>query len=408
MKWTSFKGELQEELGSILRYWMEFMPDEQEGGFYGRIDGTGKVVADAPKGVVLNSRILWTFSAAFTHTKEPAYLPVAQRAYDYILAHFIDQEYGGVYWSVDHEGHTLNDRKQVYGLAFALYGLSEYYLATGEKTALDKAIALFRLIEQYSYDPEYKGYLEAFTRDWQPLEDLRLSEKDANVQKTANTHLHILEAYANLYRAWPDKLLARQITGLIKLFFDHMVHNGHLLLFFDKDWTQRSSLVSYGHDIEAAWLIQDAAETVGDLGWIDYSRMLAITMASAAEEGLDKDGGLWYEREADRLVEEKHWWPQAEAMLGFFNAWQVSGNKAWLERSQANWNFVKRYIRDPKEGEWWWGVQKDHSPMPGEDKAGFWKCPYHNSRACMQIIRRTEQMTTDPQVINPEEPPLAG
>jgi mannobiose 2-epimerase len=187
-----------------------------------------------------------------------------------------------------------------------------------------------------------------------------------------------------------------------------MVRNGHLLLFFDKDWTQRSSLVSYGHDIEAAWLIQDAAGTVGSFGWIDYSRRLAITMARAAEEGLDEDGGLWYEREADRLIEEKHWWPQAEAMLGFFNAWQVSGHKAWLERSQASWNFVKRYIRDPEGGEWWWGVQKDHSPMPGEDKAGFWKCPYHNSRACMQIIRRTEQLTADPEVINPEEPPLAG
>jgi mannobiose 2-epimerase len=390
MNLASYKEELKEELGSILRYWMQFTPDYNEGGFYGRIDGENKVVAGAPKGVVLNSRILWTFSAAWSHTKEPPYRQVAQRAYEYLLAHFLDREYGGVYWSVDHRGTPLNDRKQIYGLAFCLYGLSEYYIATGEQAALDEAIALFRLIEQFSYDGERKGYYEAFARDWKPLEDLRLSEKDANVQKTMNTHLHILEAYANLYRAWPDALLQERIRGLLEVFARYMAEEttGHLVLFFDGDWTIRSSMVSYGHDIEASWLLQESAGIAGDKGWMEKTRQLALKMALAAAEGLDGDGGLWYEREGGCLVREKHSWPQAEAMLGFFNAWQVSGDEVWLQRSLASWNFVKHTIRDPEWGEWWWGVREDHSPMRGEDKAGFWKCPYHNSRACMEIIRR--------------------
>src|SRR5258708_22716043 len=360
----------KEELGSILRYWMEFTPDHRQGGFYGRIDGEGKVIADAPKGVVMNSRILWTFSSAWSHTKEPAYRPVAQRAYEYRLGHLIARVHGGVYWSVDDGGAALNDRKEIYGLAFCLYGLSEYYLATGEQAALDEAIALFRLIERYSYDRERKGYYEAFARDWKPLEDLRLSEKDANVQKTMNTHLHILEAYANLYLAWPDALLKERIGGLLEVFDRYMVEDstGHLVLFFDEDWTVRSSMVSYGHDIEASWLLQDSAGVTGDPGWMEKTGRVVLKTARAAAEGLDSDGGLWYERGEDHLVREKHWWPQAEAMIGFLNAWQVSGDEVWLERSLASWNFVKHFIRDPKGGEWWWGVQKDHTPMPGQDK----------------------------------------
>jgi mannobiose 2-epimerase len=390
MNLTDYKKELEEELGSILRYWVQFTPDYKEGGFYGRIDGDDKVAPGSPKGVVLNSRILWTLSAAFSHTREPAYLSVAQRAYEYLLTHFLDREYGGVYWSLDHTGAILNDRKQIYGLAFCLYGLSEYYIATGQPGALEEAITLFRLIEQHSYDRERKGYYEAFARDWRQLEDLRLSEKDANVQKTMNTHLHILEAYANLYRAWPDALLLERIKGLLEVFTRYMIDGatGHLVLFFDGDWTVRSSLVSYGHDIEAAWLLQESAVITGDKEWIEKTGQLALKMALAAAEGLDGDGGLWYEREGEHLMQEKHWWPQAEAMIGFFNAWQVSGDDRWLERSAASWQFVKQYIKDPPGGEWRWGVGADHSPMPGQDKAGFWKCPYHNSRACMEIIRR--------------------
>jgi cellobiose epimerase len=387
---AGYKKELELELESILRYWMDNTLDAAQGGFFGRIGEEGKVYPEAPKGVVLNSRILWTFSAAYRHTRDSRWLPVAKRAYEYILAHFIDTRFGGVFWSVDHLGAMLDGRKQIYGLAFCLYGLSEYYLATGDQPALEEAITLFRLIERYSYDPRKKGYYEAFTREWRQPEDLRLSPKDANEQKTMNTHLHILEAYANLYRVWPDNVLKDRIAGLLDVFTRHIVDvgTGHLVLFFNEDWEPRSSIVSYGHDIEAAWLLQEAADIAGDPWWKEKTKQLAIQLATAAAKGLDDDGGLWYEREGAVTIREKHSWPQAEAMIGFLNAWQNNGDRLWLERSLASWIFVKEFIKDPLGGEWFWGVRQDHSPMPGQDKAGFWKCPYHNSRACLEIIRR--------------------
>jgi mannobiose 2-epimerase len=386
----AYRREMEEELRSILDYWMRQGIDPLQGGFYGRIDGDEKVHGEAPKGLVLNSRICWAFSAAYDHTGDPQYRIVAVRAYEYLLAHFLDPDYGGAFWSVDHTGALLNGRKQIYGLAFCLYGLSEYFLATREPGALEQAVSLFRLIEAHSYDQQRKGYYEAFSRDWQPLEDLRLSPKDANERKTMNTHLHVLEAYANLYRAWPDALLKEQIGNLLEVFGVYIVdqRTGHLLLFFGEDWTPRPGILSFGHDIEAAWLLQDAAETIGDEHWITATKEWALKIAEAAAGGLDDDGGLWYEQEGQHLVREKHSWPQAEAMIGFLNAWQLSGDKKWLERSAASWEFVKNYMKDRLHGEWFWGVTADHSPMPGQDKAGFWKCPYHNSRACLEVIRR--------------------
>ena len=390
MNLADYRQEMDEELAAILGYWMEQTPDPAQGGFYGQIDGENIVHPQAPKGAVLNSRILWTFSAAYTQTRKSQYLHLAQRAYEYLTAHFIDREYGGVFWSVDHNGAPLNGRKQIYGLAFCIYGLSEYYLISGDPGALEHATSLFRLIERHSFDPKTSGYYEAFARDWMPLDDQRLSPKDANEKKTMNTHLHVIEAYANLYRAWPDPILKRQITGLLEVFGDHIIDGstGHLRLFFDENWNTRSGTVSYGHDIEAAWLLLESAEIAGDSRWIAAAKEWAIRMAHAAAEGLDNDGGLWYEKEGGHLVKEKHWWAQAESMIGFFNAWQLTGDPAWLQKSRASWDFVRNYIKDAHYGEWFWGVGIDHLPMPGEDKAGFWKCPYHNSRACLELSRR--------------------
>jgi mannobiose 2-epimerase len=400
----AYRQEMQRQLAAILDYWMEYTPDHEQGGFVGRVDEKDRPDPDAPKGLVMHSRILWAFSAAWRHTGNAGYWMVARRACEYLLNHFLDDEHGGAFWSLDASGRPLNDRKQIYGQAFLLYGLSEFYRAASSSTApeaalaLAAALALFRLIEQHSFDARRKGYFEAFASDWQPLKDLRLSEKDDNGQKTMNTHLHVLEAYSNLYKCWPDSLLRRQIIGLLEVFDRYMVdtRSGHLLLFFSEDWQSRSTLVSYGHDIEAAWLLQEAAETIGDEEWIARTRALALRIAAAAVEGLDEDGGLWYEREEDRsidaLVLEKHWWPQAEAMVGFLHAWQVSGDETWYRRSLDSWTFVKKYLLAPMGKEWYWGVRADHSPMPGQDKAGFWKCPYHNSRACLEIMRRLHNL----------------
>ncbi|HTQ26726.1 MAG TPA: AGE family epimerase/isomerase [Puia sp.] len=386
--------ELQQELLEILSYWMEHAPDPVHGGFYGKIDNENRVFPDAPKGVVLNSRILWTFAASFRHSPKQEYLAVAKRAYEYILDHFVDRDYGAVYWSVDYRGEVLNDRKQVYGIAFCIYGLTEYYKASLEPDALELAIGMYRLIESHAFDPRRKGYFEAFRRDWTAISDLRLSEKDANDKKTMNTHLHILEAYANLYLVWPDKALKQQIEKLLEVFAHHIVNDEthHLNLFFDENWAVRSNLVSYGHDIEAAWLMQSAAEVIQHPGWALAMRSLAVKISDAVMEAVDEKGGLKYESENGRMIAEKHWWPQAEAMVGFFNAYQITGDEKYMQQSIRSWQYVKQYIRDAEKGEWFWGVAEDGSLMQGYDKVGFWKCPYHNARACLELIQRIERI----------------
>lgn len=387
-----YKSEVERELENILAYWMRYAVDDVQGGFVGRIDHNGTVHREAPKGSVLNSRILWSFSAAYNLTTKKEYRLMAERAFHSITDFFLDKEYGGVYWTVDHKGWPLDSKKQIYALSFAIYGLSEYYLASEDEKAKAVSIQLYQDIIAHSYDKEYGGYIEALTREWKEIPDLRLSAKDANERKSMNTHLHVLEGFANLYRIWPDEGLKEKIRELVELFLHYIISDksNHLVLFFDDEWNAKSNLVSYGHDIEAAWLIQEAAERIHDDVLLERVKRRSALIAGAAAKGLDEDGGLWYEYDADekQLVREKHWWPQAEAMVGFFNTWRNTGEKNWLERSLRSWYFVKRYIQDRDHGEWVWGVKEDYSPMTGEDKVGLWKCPYHNSRACMEIIRR--------------------
>jgi mannobiose 2-epimerase len=376
-------------LTSILTYWMDHTIDPG-GGFQGRIHADNRVESDAPKGSVLNARILWTFSAAYRHERREDYLNTATRAYAYIRDHFIDRRHGGVYWSVDAAGRPLDTKKQVYALAFMVYGLAEYYAATGLPQALEEAICLYRDIETHSLDSVKGGYLEAFAVDWGPLGDMRLSAKDANEKKTMNTHLHILEAYTNLYRVWKDPVLREQIRHLIDDFLRYMIDpsTGHLVLFLDEDWQPRSDTVSFGHDIEASWLLLEAAEAIGETP--ASLRRVALDMVDAACEGLAPDGSLYYEYEPSQSHwrKEKHWWVQAEAMVGLVNAWQLSGDTAYRDRFQRVWAFTNEHIIDHRGGEWVWGRHDDNTLMEGEDKVGIWKCPYHNGRALLELIRR--------------------
>jgi mannobiose 2-epimerase len=308
---------------------------------------------------------------------------------------FIDKKYGGVFWSVNYKGEPFDSKKQIYAIAFVLYGCCEYYRSTGDETAKNTAIHLYHIIQQYSYDEIKGGYFEAFSRNWLSMEDIRLSDKDANEKKTMNTHLHILEAYINLFRIWPSPELANHQRELINDFLLHIIHpeTGHLDLFFDENWKVKGDTISYGHDIEASWLLLEAAEVLKEDDLITRCKEVALKMADAAIEGLDTDGGLWYEYEPSvpRFVRQKHWWPQAEAMVGCINAWQISKNEKYLQYALHNWQFVKQFILDKKNGEWFWGVNEDYSIMKEEDKAGIWKCPYHNSRACLEIVKRLEE-----------------
>lgn len=390
-----YEKEVENELHNILDFWQTKTIDEVNGGFFGKLDNDNKIFKEAPKGSVLNSRILWTFSAAYNLTQNENYLATAERAFEYLRDHFIDKEFGGVYWTVDYKGNPLDTKKQIYALAFAVYGLSEFYISSKNEEAKNLAIDLYNAILKYSYDFENGGYIEALTRDWKEIDDLRLSDKDANEKKSMNTHLHLLEAFANLYRVWTNEKLEERISELIYIFLSHIIdpETHHLVLFFDEKWNPKSQIVSYGHDIEASWLIEEAANIIGNGPLLRQVKDQSTNLAIAASDGLDTDGGLWYEYDLakDDLIKEKHSWPQAEAMVGFFNAWQITGVDSFLNRSLGSWNFIRKHILDKKNGEWVWGIKEDGTVM-NEDKVGIWKCPYHNSRACIEMIRRIEKM----------------
>lgn len=391
-----YQNEVNQEVENILNYWLNNTIDHEFGGFYGKIDENDQVVANAEKGSVLNARILWTFSAAYLHDPKEEYLSTAIRAYEYLRDFFKDKTFDGVYWSVDFEGKPLNTRKQIYGQAFVIYGLSEYYKVTKNQEALDWAIELFSIIETHSFDYVHAGYLEALAQDWQAIEDLKLSQKDANEKKSMNTHLHIMEAYANLLKVWDNNLLRKQLKGLIEVFIKYIVDTktGHQYLFHDEDWTVKSHIISYGHDIEAAWLLYEAAEVLGDVSLLNEVHIIALKITYAVGKGLSEDGGLAYESEGEHHDTDKHWWVQAEAMVGYLNAFELSKNPKYFQQSLKSWEFIKKYLISPK-GEWYWGVQGDkNEPMKHQDKAGFWKCPYHNVRACLEVYHRLAKLST--------------
>ncbi|OXA69438.1 N-acyl-D-glucosamine 2-epimerase [Flavobacterium aquidurense] len=385
------KTELSAELDSILKYWSKHTLDNENGGFIGQIDCNDHIIANAEKGAVLNARILWTFSSSYKVTKKESHRKIAQRAFEFLADHFYDAEFGGLFWSINADKTPKDTKNQIYALAFAIYGLSEYYAIAKDEKALEIAINLYLKIQEHSYDPINKGYFEAFTRDWQPIDDLRLSDKDANEKKTMNTHLHILEAYANLLKVWKDKKLQNDITELLETIEKYFINTqtGHLRLFFDENWIEKPDVISYGHDIEAAWLLLQCAEISENQTLIENYAQYAIQMAEVTKEGLDTDGGLWYEFDTKKneLVAEKHWWVQAEALIGFYNTYQLTGDKSYLDIVYKNWKFIKKHILDKQNGEWFWGINRDYSLIE-KDKAGFWKCPYHNSRACLELINR--------------------
>ena len=393
-KLVLFKKEMQDVLtGNILPFWIDKMVDHENGGFYGRIDGHGNLHADAEKGGILNARILWTFSAAYRVLGKSEYLEMATRAKDYIIAHFIDREYGGTYWSLDYKGNPKDTKKQFYAIGFMIYGLSEYVRATGDKEALDYAIQLFDCIEEHSLDVIYNGYIEACTREWGEIADMRLSDLDANYPKSQNTHLHIIEPYANLYRVWKDERLEKALRNMINIFTDKILNpeTNHLDLFFEKDWTRGAGhLESYGHDIECSWLMHEAALVLGDAEVLKKVEEIVPLVAKASEKGLNPDGSMIHEANLDtgHVDDDLHWWVQAEAVVGFYNIYQHFGDESALDKSLQCWQYIKDNLIDYEGGEWYWSRRPDGTLNLDDDKAGFWKCLYHNGRMCLEIIER--------------------
>lgn len=383
---------------NILSFWQERMVDYQQGGFYGRIDGYNILHPDAEKGAVLNARILWTFSAAARVLNNTPYRILAARAYDYLMQRFMDREQGGVYWSLNADGTPLDTKKQTYAIAFAIYGLAEYVRLTNNQEALNAAIRLFEDLEAHAYKFENEkmskcknGYVEALTRDWQPIADMRLSEKDENGVFTMNTHLHVLEAYTNLYRVLKNvqrddvqgtkERITKQLRTLIDIFANRIFDpaTGHLMLFFDEKWQPSNTHTSPGHDIEAAWLLHEALEVFGDEELLNQTLPVIHSLAQAAEED---------------IMDEKEWWCYAEAVVGYIDQWKLYQEEKPiesninLELAEMAFHYIQTHLMDRENGEWFWTILPDGTPDRTHDKAGFWKCPYHNSRMCIEIIER--------------------
>ena len=469
----TLKAEVQDVLeNNILSFWLQNMVDEENGGFYGQMTGEGQLVKDADKGAILNARILWSFSAAYrvlvkeagmhpshgvkeagmhpSHGVKEAgmhpshgvntrphcnavdthpYLVAAARAKDYLIAHFLDREQGGVYWSVDYKGKPKDTKKQFYAIGFALYGMSEYARATGDREALECALQLFDCIEAHALDHEYNGYIEAMTRDWQPIADMRLSELDANYPKSQNTHLHIIEPYTNLLRALNEELRMKNeecptgledanaisteaaanssffilhssflkvqaaLRNLISIFCDKILNpeTHHLDLFFDMDWTREAGrLESYGHDIECSWLLHETALVLGDKDVLGRVEPIVQMVAEASKKGLNADGSMVHEANLDTgyIDTDRHWWVQAENVVGWVNIYQYFGDGEALRHALDCWQYIKDNLIDREGGEWWWSRDPERHINRRDDKAGFWKCPYHNSRMCLEIIER--------------------
>jgi len=384
-----FRTEMKTELENILSYWIKNAVDQENGGFIGKIDGNDVKYPKADKGLVLNSRILWTFSAAYIHNPKPEYKMMAQRAYAYLMKYFWDNKNGGGYWSVDYKGNPKEKHKQIYGQGFMLYGLSEYYRAFGDKAALNSAIELFKLIEKHGFDKINGGYFEVATENWKLTEDKVITQGKTDQKKSMNTHLHIIEPYTNLYRVWKDPFLKKQLYGLLNNFTEHIIDKKTQtqILFLTDDWQPRSEIISYGHDIEASWLLLETAEVLHDKQWIEKIKPYSIGLSKAAQKGIDTDGGMYYETEEGHTKTQKDWWPQAEAMVGFYNSFEISKDKTYFDQALKSWDFIKENLVS-KTGEWYWGINADGQALFKMDKVGMWKCPYHNARACMEMIRR--------------------
>ena len=418
----TLKAEVRDVLEhNILNFWLDKMVDEENGGFYGQMTGEGEIVKTADKGGILNARILWSFSAAYRVLHKQEYLEAATRAKDYIIDHFIDKEYGGTYWSLDYKGRPKDTKKQFYAIGFTIYGLSEYARATGDREALDYAMELYESIEEHSLDREYNGYIEACTREWGEIADMRLSELDANYPKSQNTHLHIIEPYTNLFRCIkelkaaescdyvpaigsvlpigvtvPDDFVVRlesSLRNLITIFTDKILNpdTHHLDLFFDMDWTREAGrLESYGHDIECSWLMHEAALVLGDETVLRKVETVVQMVAKASEKGLNEDGSMVHEANLDTgyVDTDRHWWVQAENVVGWINIWQYFGDESALQKALCGWQYIKDNLIDREGGEWWWSRDPERNINRKDDKAGFWKCPYHNSRMCLELMER--------------------
>lgn len=383
-----FATEIKEHLVNDLIPFWQGLKDEENGGFYGYLSYDLKLDKKAVKGCILNSRILWFFSNAYMVLGDHSLLESATHAYQFLKEHCVDDEFGGVFWSLTYDGKPEDTTKHTYNQAFSIYALASYYDASKNPEALEIAWKLYDLVESKCKD-EY-GYLEAFTRSFEPEENDKLSENGVIAEKTMNTLLHVFEAYTELYRVTKEEKVAKQICFMMDIIKDKVFNKeiGRQEVFFDRTWNTLIDLYSYGHDIETAWLIDRGLEVLDDEA---YTNMLSPITKIITENIYNRAyivHSLVNESENGVVDTTRVWWVQAEAVVGFLNGYQKQGDKKFLDASVDIWNYIKKYFIDKRNGsEWFWSVKEDHTP---DEKPIVepWKCPYHNGRMCFEVLRR--------------------
>ena len=389
-KSTMRKQFANELTDNILNYWATKVYDPRRKMFFGLIGEDEKGDAEAPLGCVMVSRILWTFSAACQHYPTVIYRNMADEAWRILHSHFHDKEYGGYFWEVKPDGTPVDDSKQFYAQSFVIYAMAEYARIFNHQESRDKAVGLFHLLEKQAFDPVNGGYFEAASRNWEgPARDY-ITPRGERMKKSMNTHLHILEAYTNLYRVAPQEAIGRRIALLLEIFMRHIINpeNYHFHMFFDTDWSISTTSISYGHDIEGTWLLHEAAEVLGDHLLTEKLIPMIVEMAEAVgREAVDPSGGLYNEQDKGHIDKDFHWWPQAEAVVGFWNSWQLTGKRDFRRKSEESWKFIRKYQRDDRHGEWHWLITPELKVSPMV-KVSPWKCPYHNGRMCLEMMRR--------------------
>lgn len=380
--------EVKEHLKNcILPFW-EKLKDDEYGGYYGMLDFDLNLDKTAEKGCILNSRIMWFFSNAAMVLKDDSIIPYAKHAYEFLKKYCYDDEFGGVYWSVDYTGKPLDTTKHTYNQAFSIYALSSYYDLTKDQEALDYAYKIYHIIEEHCHDEI--GYLEAFTRDFKPESNEKLSENGVMASRTMNTLLHVMEGYAELYRVTKDEDVKEKIKGILDNVLDKVYNKklGRQEVFFDDNWNSLIDLYSYGHDIETSWLMDLAAEEIGDKEYIEKTYAMTKVLAEKIYDIAYINHSICNEAENGVVNTTRVWWVQAEAIVGFVNAYQKSGDEKYMKAAEDIWEYIKEYVIDKRPGsEWFWSVDKDGNPNK-DPIVEPWKCPYHNGRMCMEVIKR--------------------
>ncbi len=383
----SFENHLTKQL---IPFWNR-MEDREYGGFYGYADEHGLPDKKSIKGCILNSRILWFYSASYNLLKDPELKSRADHAFEFLRDRFYDRAYKGVFWSVAADGTPYDTTKHTYCQAFAVYALSEYYMASHNHDALELAYDLYHTVEDKCRDNE--GYLEAFGRDFSPVSNDKLSENGVMASRTMNTILHVLEAYTVLYEADGASCVKTSIYNILDI-FKAKIYNERkesCEVFFDMDYRPLISLESYGHDIEASWLIKRACDIIGDETCCEKMRPVIDGLADGAyRNGLDaKYDAMNNECENGTVNTVKIWWIQAEAVTGFYNAFSMHPEQGLYKTASENiWRFIQTYIIDQYTGEWVENTDPENAAQPGQALVHPWKCPYHNGRMCIEMIRR--------------------